>query len=638
MRRSILALLPAVFCLALHAQEYPPSHYINQFKDDYLVRLKDHKQVSIEVNHGELEITRVVQEENLFLDNSASGMGTRSIEYGPPFTEIEDVTAYTLRPEAEKDEYEKMKVRDIEDKEIISESVFYDGSRAKVLKFPSLQKGAITVLEYTEKIHEPRLVGSAIFQNFIRRVDQRFVLEVDEDVDMDIQYFNCTAEDFDYKVEQKRGKIVYSWTPKNSDKLKQESSMPEFLNLVPHIVYRVNSYTYRGETFPVLRNLEDLEAWYKSMLEDVRADKSDKIKQVTDSLVAGAATDREKVERIYEWVQSNIKYIAFEDGIGGFKPRVPSLVESRRYGDCKDMSCLTISMLNYAGLPAYHTWIGTRKLPYKYTETPSPVADNHMIAATMLDGELVFLDATAEDLPFGMPSSFIQGKQALVAFDTDSFAVKEVPTVPSTQNRMYDSAYFKIEKKDIRGSGKRSFTGYYADLMNHYLGSNNKDHLQDYLEAHAEKGTNKCKSHDFDIDHSKSRSSVSYQFETPDYVYENGDELILNMNLEKIMADFALEEDRQFPKEFEYTYQIERDFVLELPEGYRVSYTPGEQSYKGDDYSYTLSYQEEAGQLRYHLLIDVNTLMLANDQFDSWNRMIKKLNRSYNETIILKKS
>ena len=76
-------------------------------------------------------------------------------------------------------------------------------------------------------------------------------------------------------------------------------------------------------------------------------------------------TDEAKARRIYKWVQQNIKYVAFEDGMEGFIPRDASLVCSRRYGDCKDMASILTKMLQYSGVEACFVWIGTRSLPYE---------------------------------------------------------------------------------------------------------------------------------------------------------------------------------------------------------------------------------------------------------------------------------
>lgn len=59
------------------------------------------------------------------------------------------------------------------------------------------------------------------------------------------------------------------------------------------------------------------------------------------------------------------------------------------------MTSILVVMLNTAGVPAYYTWIGTRSLPYAYSEIPLPIVANHMICAIQLKkDEFIFLDGT----------------------------------------------------------------------------------------------------------------------------------------------------------------------------------------------------------------------------------------------------
>ncbi|RZK99397.1 MAG: hypothetical protein EOO89_31150, partial [Pedobacter sp.] len=104
------------------------------------------------------------------------------------------------------------------------------------------------------------------------------------------------------------------------------------------------------------------------------------LKSIVDSIITGVTTTKEKTKRIYNWVQDHVKYVAFEDGYGGFIPRDANLVCDRRFGDCKDMANLLVKMLNMAGVSAHHTWIGTRDIPYSYNQIPTTNVDNHMIA------------------------------------------------------------------------------------------------------------------------------------------------------------------------------------------------------------------------------------------------------------------
>ena len=55
------------------------------------------------------------------------------------------------------------------------------------------------------------------------------------------------------------------------------------------------------------------------------------------------------------------------------------------------MASLIVTMLKVAGVKSYRTWIGTRDLPYKYSQVPTPLVDNHMIATYIAaDGQYYF--------------------------------------------------------------------------------------------------------------------------------------------------------------------------------------------------------------------------------------------------------
>ena len=65
---------------------------------------------------------------------------------------------------------------------------------------------------------------------------------------------------------------------------------------------------------------------------------------------------------MFYWVQDNIRYIAFENGIMGFKPDAAQNVLNKKYGDCKGKANLLKEMLKLAGYDARLTWIGTSDL------------------------------------------------------------------------------------------------------------------------------------------------------------------------------------------------------------------------------------------------------------------------------------
>ena len=96
--------------------------------------------------------------------------------------------------------------------------------------------------------------------------------------------------------------------------------------------------------------------------------------QFTLNLIENTIDKDDKARLIFNWVQDNIKYVAFEDGMGGFIPRPAASVCHKRYGDCKDMASIITDMLRYAGIKGNITWVGSDELPYDYTE----IADGHI--------------------------------------------------------------------------------------------------------------------------------------------------------------------------------------------------------------------------------------------------------------------
>ena len=150
-----------------------------------------------------------------------------------------------------------------------------------------------------------------------------------------------------------------------------------------------------------------------------------------------------QAKALYNWVRNSIKYIAVEDGLGGFIPDNPSAVARKRFGDCKGMSCLLATMMRHAGLDAHECWIGTRDIPYTYTENYTPFVDNHMITAYKHNNTWYFLDATDEFIPFGYPSAFIQGKEALIGIDKENYVLETVPVMspPASKTTIIDRPF-----------------------------------------------------------------------------------------------------------------------------------------------------------------------------------------------------
>lgn len=612
-----------------------PLSLMAEYENEDVVRLENHSETYLSIEDDEILITNKISLKTLINNKELNGRGSISLKYEPPFSEIIDINAYTLVPDLERNKYKKNKVRDFQDRKVIDEDVFHNGTRAKSFNFEGLVEGAITVLQYEEEYHEPFLVGREIFDPYVYSKSQEFTLVVQDGIEIEYDYFNCDSSFFTYTVEQKKGNTIHRWSTKEMKARKRESGSPDRLYLSPHIVYRIKSFKKEdGSVENVLADVKDLHQYYQRFLEGLETPEED-LKRITDSLVSDLESPRAKAKAIYDWVNHSIRYIAFEDGYGGFRPREANYVCSNRYGDCKDMGNLMVQMMTYAGLEAYHVWIGTRSIPYTYEEVPTGLSDNHMIAAVKLQGEYYFLDATNKFLPFPYPSSFTQGKQALINIGPEEFLLKEVPTLSASQNHETDSCYMEIVGTNIEGKGRKDYGIYHRSSVKRVLERKDEEAFDNFLKYDLEKGDNRCKSEFVDFEDHDTSLTLNYTMKLAKYARETGDRLIINMNLEQFLAGSKLEDDRKNPLELNNALMYKRYFELAVPDGYQVDYLPEGSSYEHPKFGYTITYRQDGDKVLYEMEISLKALFIEKDDFESWNEFIRSLRKEYQQTLIL---
>jgi transglutaminase-like putative cysteine protease len=102
----------------------------------------------------------------------------------------------------------------------------------------------------------------------------------------------------------------------------------------------------------------------------------------------------EKALLALRFVQDEVRYLGFEEGVGAFKPRDPLEVFHRRFGDCKDKAYLLHALLRLMGIRSVpmlvHSNMG-KKIPEML---PSPFAFDHAVLQIEIDGICYWVDPT----------------------------------------------------------------------------------------------------------------------------------------------------------------------------------------------------------------------------------------------------
>ena len=519
---------------------FPLFVFSQDFTNEDYIYLKRHENIKIELNNQKFDISKHVSEQAEYLTSNKLYFANEVMHFDS-FTSIENIDAYTYLPKTD----QKVNVDYIETKREFDNGIFYSDQEAKYFTFPAVSEGAITNLNYTEVIKDPHFLGLFRLGTYVPTKNVQLSIEFSKNVTIGYVEFNTENIGLDFKKEELQDSNKYTWTVNNLKGFEGEEDSESSLYYVPHIIVYIKSYEDNGTTHNVLSETKDLYKWYASLVEQIDNSGLEQVYKIADNVTMSLKTNKEKAEAIFSWVQNNINYVAFEDGLGGFIPRSAASVCSKRYGDCKDMANLLYEMLNHVGITSYRTWIGTRDRHYSYLEVPTPMVDNHMINTVVIENDTIFLDATDSFVPFGMPSAFTQTKEALLGIDDSTFKIIKVPAQKPEQSITTITSQMSLDDETLKVSQQRDLIGYdKVDFITEYLYKKQDKTDEEFLNTTLALGNNKTKYTNIskeNFDNKNTPLILKYDLDIENYIKTIGDKSYINMNIDRTLSKSSID-------------------------------------------------------------------------------------------------
>lgn len=637
MKFSILSLFLFISFTSVAQPKVDTKTIKDNFPEENFYVVTDKTDLVISIKENKLEIKSTINVDLLFLSENAPMYSRRSIYYYDETEEISNATAASYLSLGN-GKYKKVEVDKMYTHKPVKNGVFYDDFKELYFDFPGLKEGSLATMSYQVKDKDPHFIDPYFFANNSPSKDMEYSVTFPKDVRLKYVMKGDTSN-IKFSTKESKGITTYTWSVSNQRSFDKEREEGNYRRYAPHVIVYIEWYKINNDTVRVLGSPDQLYSWYSTHIAGLIKTPEKAVKVLADSLTLGLTSEKDKIKAIYYWVQENIKYIAFEYGLGGFIPRDADLVRSRRYGDCKDKSSLLYSLLKAAGIPSYFTWIGTREIPYSYSELATPAANNHMILAVLIDNEWVFLDGTSSYLPLGYPSGFIQEKEALIGITLDSFVVVKVPAIDHEKNFKSDSVSVTIEGESIVGKGFSKYGGLWRNsVCNAFYNVAEKDKEKE-LKRLLSIGNNKCRIDSImyaGLDGYIDSLSFDYSISVPDYAKKVEKKLFVNLNLRKTLQDDEVViEKRKTEERFNFKYVIEDKAVLIVPKEYKVLKVPENSSYQGTDFGYEITYKSVEGKVLMQKRIYFNQLTKGVEQFVDWNKMVEKITDSYSQVVVV---
>ena len=519
------------------------------------------------------------------------------------------------------------------------DGIFYSDEKICYFPLPLDKKGGISEVNIVKTYKDPKYLPNIFFSEPYDILQEEIKIIVPDWAKVIFKNFNFPPNQIKVSTsyDERNKCTVYSYQATDLKAMKKEQNAPGPTYQYPNILVMLKTAMPADKKITYFNQVTDLYNWYKSLLDKAKNDQNF-IKIQALEITKAEKTDLEKVKAIYYWVQTNIRYVAFEDGIAGYKPQSAQDVYKKKYGDCKGMANLTKAMLISLGLDARICWLGTNHIAYDYS-TPSLAVDNHAICAVNLNGHFYFLDATEKYIGFEEYAQRIQGRQIMIE-NGKTCLIEKLPEKTCDQNALSEKIILKLINNNLEGTVDLTYKGESkSNFVNGYQ-EIKKQNQQQVMELYLAKGLEGYKVQNLEMSNLLDWNSdlkLHYNVIHKDAVAEFGNEKYIEADLKKEFMDLIIDSGRIADYWFNQKYKIITQIEITLPDKYQPVSLPESLNITRSTYSFKAGYTYKNNILIYKKELIISDIRLPESMFDQWNKDVKKLKAFYLEQITIHK-
>jgi hypothetical protein len=268
--------------------------------------------------------------------------------------------------------------------------------------------------------------------------------------------FNISEEQATVRLNGDRLRI--SWGVGKIHAVELDNYIPSPETFLPFLMAMPEKFSYDGYHGEVT-DARTYGSWVASLLKGRDAVKPDIAARMT-SLTSDAATTREKVSRVYKYLQENTRYVAITYGIGGLQPTPADKVSQYGYGDCKGLSNYMKSLLSSIGIKSYYTEIGNGSKRIKYDDFVF-LQTNHVVLCVPDLNDTIWLECTSPHYNAGYLGYSNSNRKAMLVTEEGGMIVN-TPAADSANS--FRRTRYDLE---IRPDGSAAYK-IRADATGHY--------------------------------------------------------------------------------------------------------------------------------------------------------------------------
>lgn len=387
---------------------------------------------------------------------------------------------------------------------------------------------------------------------------------------------------------------------------------------------------------------DDVAKWYHSLARD-KYQLPPQAKEKVQELIAGAQNDREKIQRLYSFLQNYTRYVAIYLDIGGWQPNSCVSVFENKYGDCKDLSTLMLAMLAEAGITAYPALMLTRDEGVLIRDFPSNQF-NHVLPFVPLENDTIWLECTADYLVAGELPDDREGCEVLAVKESGG----EIISTPlsRSEDNLSES---RINARLTTGgalvlSGEIHARGKQAQDLRVGLVYRKPDEQKDLLRNRVlGRNVPQLALENYTIGHLTEDYhlplAIEFSGTVTNFAPASARRLFLNPNIlnQVSRASAPGAEERKFPVYYRYAYMDVDSVEIELPAGFSIESAPPPQDIEAPFGLYQTKYSLEGRRLRYRRVFRLEQKLIPPGEYEAYRDFLREISKNDNAQFVFKK-
>ncbi len=431
---------------------------------------------------------------------------------------------------------------------------------------------------------------------------------------------------------------TYHWAAEHVPAFKEESYMIAAANFLTRVEFELSSIKF---PFSTAQNYnQSWESVRKLVIESEDfggiIKQTGPVKDLTFAVTAGMETPEAKVQSIYDYVRTNIRWdkrfrSQAEDNL--------KKVLDNREGTSAEINLLLVTMLRAAELEAYPVLVSTRENGMVNPVQPTLSQFNHVIVGWKNGDQVLLMDATDKDTPITLLPKHDLNFQGRIVGEAFSDWVSLNPS-----GKLKVAIQVEVDLNDeneLVGNIQYVYEDYAALYCRKSLFSAGSE--DDFLKTYQEDKIGlEITEHEFtDAENPYEKLRCKYDITISDMVNDAGGVIYLSPMLYfgEDENPFKLEE-RKYPVDFAYPIVDVYVLKMTLPEGYAVEELPEATSFVLPERAGSFSYSANLvgdNLIQVTSLLSINKPMFIGEEYGALKEFFNLVIEKHAEQIVLKK-